>query len=146
MSGLTNINNMLDSDFDSWFEFELPNYTNKNEYTDKEDAIDCFKFCFEDQYKNGDRCLCGHTEDLCDTENLIEMSVYLADRYAQEDVIPDISIDTERNNGVNHSRQELMVEEIIHEYIFYYLKETKYQEFIQQIDNYWINNNLPPAQ
>jgi hypothetical protein len=141
MFGLTNINNMLDNEFDSWF--DIPTYTNKQEFTDKEDAIGCFKFCFEDTYKNGDRCLCGHTEDLCDTENLIEMSVYLADRYAQEDVIPDISI-TETNNK---SRSSLMIEEIIHEYIYYYLKETKYPEFIQQIENYWINNNnLPPAQ
>lgn len=138
------INNMLDNDFDNWF--ELPSYINKNEFTDKEDAIDSFKYCFEDTYKNGDRCLCGHTEDLCDTENLIEMSVYLADRYDQEDVIPDISIDT--GGARNHSRPELMIEEIIHEYIYYYLKETKYPEFIQQIENYWNNNinNLPPAQ
>lgn len=141
MSALTNINNMLDGDFKSWF--DLPTYTNKQEFTDKKDAVDCFKFCFEDTYKNGDRCLCGHTEDLCDTENLIEMSVYLADRYDQEDVIPDISI-TENNDK---SRSYLIIEEIIHEYIYYYLKETKYPEFIQQIENYWINNNnLPPAQ
>ena len=141
MSALTNINNMLDGDFKSWF--DLPTYTNKQEFTDEKDAVDCFKFCFEDTYKNGDRCLCGHTEDLCDTENLIEMSVYLADRYDQEDVIPDISI-TENNDK---SRSYLIIEEIIHEYIYYYLKETKYPEFIQQIENYWINNNnLPPAQ
>ena len=141
MSALTNINNMLDGDFKSWF--DLPTYTNKQEFTDEKDAVGCFKFCFEDTYKNGDRCLCGHTEDLCDTENIIEMSVYLADRYDQEDVIPDISI-TENNDK---SRSYLIIEEIIHEYIYYYLKETKYPEFIQQIENYWINNNnLPPAQ
>ena len=141
MSGLIDINNMLDGDFKSWF--DLSTYTNKQEFTDEKDAVGCFKFCFEDTYKNGDRCLCGHTEDLCDTENIIEMSVYLADRYDQEDVIPDISI-TENNDK---SRSYLIIEEIIHEYIYYYLKETKYPEFIQQIENYWINNNnLPPAQ
>lgn len=141
MFGLTNINNMLEDDFKSWF--DIPTYTNKQEFTDEKDAVGCFKFCFEDTYKNGDRCLCGHTEDLCDTENIIEMSMYIADRYDQEEIIPNINI-TETNDK---SRSSLMIEEIIHEYIYYYLKETKYPEFIQQIENYWINNNnLPPAQ
>tara|TARA_R110000787_G_scaffold48130_2_gene116198 strand:+ start:4035 stop:4466 length:432 start_codon:yes stop_codon:yes gene_type:complete len=135
MSALLDINNMLDSDFDSCF--ELPSFIENDEHTDKEYSIDCFKYCFQLHYENDRRCLAGRVSDLCDTENIIEMSKYLADRYDQEEIIPNISIDTENPRIGARRRSQFIIYKIVQEYIYYYLNEIKYPEFIQQIENYW---------
>ena len=124
MSDLIDINNMLEDDFKAWL--DIPTYTNKQEFTDKEDAVGCFKFCFEETYKKGDdRCLCGYVRELCDDKTIIKMIIYLCEKYVEEEnVMPDIN---------NHQEEDTFIIEVIHEYIYYYLKEVKYQEFITSI-------------
>jgi len=122
MNCLEEINAFLDQDFKSCF--ELPSFIAEHDHTDKEYSIDCFKYCFDKHYNGKDYSLSIYVKDLLDVDRIMKICEYIIDKVG-EDLCGDISLF--ENNGIK----------LIHEYIYYYLRDTHRPEFIQQIEDYY---------
>ena len=144
-SNLKAVNAILDVDFNRLFNIHEFMYTFNS--TNKEFILKRFRHFFENNYnknsdnrlcgeyfnnyynKHDDRHLCKHVMRVCNTPALLEMGEYITERYRNNDAKP-------RMNVYVRVALEQHITDTCTDYIYLYLKQTKYPEFIKQIEHY----------
>jgi hypothetical protein len=120
MDSLSNINNILDKEFE--YKYNLDNYVSHNT---REGAIEDFVFCFEMEY-NGEETDDVDLEDikqLCDFDKVMSICAYVAEKY--DEYYTRIA--------TSHFKDK---DKILIAYIYLYLCDKKKPDFIKQLEAY----------
>ena len=125
---LCDVNKYLDDEFASSFDIKDISEDAKT----SQEAISYFDWWLNDWCEELDYCLCGHIQSLCNFSIIIKMSSYIVKNHTDKQLI----VCNETIETSNEDFGNVVVDEIMREYIIMYYKSLKSQ-YIEIIDDYY---------